>query len=46
MPTRWCEDFAEQFEALVEARPPVASFTFGILIAAQVERRVAQALAG
>ena len=38
VPTRWCEDFAEQFEALIEARPPVASFTFGILSAAQVER--------
>jgi nitronate monooxygenase len=37
-PARWCEDFCAQFEALVEARPAVASFTFGILTAAQVER--------
>ncbi|MFT3813215.1 MAG: nitronate monooxygenase [Acidovorax sp.] len=37
-PARWCEDFAAQFEALLEARPAVASFTFGILAAAQVER--------
>ena len=37
-PARWCEDFHAQFEALVEARPAVASFTFGILGAEQVER--------
>lgn len=37
-PARWCEDFAAQFEALLAARPAVASFTFGILSAAQVER--------
>src|SRR5690606_25647364 len=37
-PARWCEDFAAQFEALLAARPAVASFTFGILTAAQVER--------
>ncbi len=37
-PTQWCEDFAAQFEALVAARPAVASFTFGILTAAQVAR--------
>jgi nitronate monooxygenase len=37
-PARWCEDFRAQFEALIEARPAVASFTFGILSAAQVER--------
>src|SRR5574337_1598625 len=30
-PARWCEDFAAQFEALIQARPTVASFTFGIL---------------
>ena len=35
-PTQWCEDFAAQFEALLAARPAVASFTFGILTAAQV----------
>ncbi|RQO81661.1 nitronate monooxygenase family protein [Acidovorax sp. FJL06] len=37
-PARWCEDFGAQFEALVAARPAVASFTFGILSAAQVAR--------
>ena len=37
-PTQWCEDFAAQFEALVALRPAVASFTFGILDAAQVQR--------
>jgi nitronate monooxygenase len=37
-PARWCEDFAAQFEALIEVRPAVASFTFGILSAEQVER--------
>lgn len=37
-PARWCEDFHAQFEALLEARPAVASFTFGILCAAQVRR--------
>lgn len=38
VPSQWCEDFTNQFDALVEARPAVASFTFGILNAAQVER--------
>ncbi len=38
VPSRWCEDFAAQFDALVAARPAVASFTFGILSATQVER--------
>ena len=38
VPARWCEDFAAQFEALIAARPAVASFTFGILNPAQVER--------
>ncbi|WP_416401285.1 NAD(P)H-dependent flavin oxidoreductase [Alicycliphilus denitrificans] len=38
VPARWCEDFAAQFEALIAARPAVASFTFGILSAAQVRR--------
>jgi len=37
-PAKWCEDFASQFDALLEARPAVASFTFGILSAAQVDR--------
>jgi nitronate monooxygenase len=38
VPNRWCEDFDAQFDALVTARPAVASFTFGILSAAQVAR--------
>ena len=38
VPARWCEDFAAQFDALLAARPAVASFTFGILSAEQVER--------
>ncbi|AVO49202.1 nitronate monooxygenase [Melaminivora suipulveris] len=37
-PARWCEDFDAQFEALIAARPAVASFTFGILSRAQVQR--------
>jgi nitronate monooxygenase len=37
-PSSWCESFADQFDALVELRPAVASFTFGILDPAQVER--------
>lgn len=37
-PAQWCEDFSAQFDALVAARPAVASFTFGILNAAQVAR--------
>ncbi len=37
-PARWCEDFGAQFDALLAARPAVASFTFGILDAAAVER--------
>ncbi len=37
-PKQWAEDFAAQFEVLVETAPPVASFTFGILTAAQVAR--------
>lgn len=38
VPARWCEDFGAQFEALLALRPAVASFTFGILDAAAVER--------
>lgn len=30
-PGKWCEDFAGQFAALLSVKPPVASFTFGIL---------------
>ncbi len=37
-PAQWCEDFDAQFEALLAARPAVASFTFGILTAQQVQR--------
>ena len=37
-PAKWCEDFAAQFETLIELRPAVASFTFGILSAAQIQR--------
>jgi len=35
---RYCEDPQEQFEALVEARPALASFAFDVHGAAQVER--------
>lgn len=38
IPTRWAEDFAAQFEALIESRVAAASFTFGCLTAAQVDR--------
>lgn len=38
VPAQWCEDFAAQFEALLVLRPAVASFTFGLLEAAQVAR--------
>jgi nitronate monooxygenase len=37
-PAKWCEDFAAQFETLIELRPAVASFTFGILSAEQIQR--------
>jgi nitronate monooxygenase len=38
LPAGWCESFAAQFDALVDLRPAVASFTFGILSPAEVER--------
>ncbi|MCA0406080.1 MAG: nitronate monooxygenase [Proteobacteria bacterium] len=38
IPNLWAEDFASQFDVLVEAAPPVASFTFGILSADQAAR--------
>ncbi|MDF0606243.1 nitronate monooxygenase [Neisseriaceae bacterium TC5R-5] len=38
VPTRFCESFADQFEALLVARPKVASFTFGMLSQQQVLR--------
>jgi nitronate monooxygenase len=31
VPNRWSEDFAGQLQAVVDAAPPVASFTFSIL---------------
>ncbi len=37
-PARWCQDFREQLEALIELRVPVASFTFGLLDGASIER--------
>ncbi|QEA12976.1 NAD(P)H-dependent flavin oxidoreductase [Comamonas flocculans] len=37
-PARWCQDFDAQWQALLELRPAVASFTFGLLSAAQVEQ--------
>ncbi len=37
IPTKWCENFDEQFAAVLELRPAVASFTFNILAAQQVE---------
>lgn len=37
-PARWAPVFEEQFEALLQARPAVASFTFGILSRRQVAR--------
>ena len=36
LPNSWAEPFLPQFAALVEAAPPAASFTFGILTAEQV----------
>jgi nitronate monooxygenase len=38
LPTKWCEDFDAQFEALLAARPAAASFTFGILDSRQIDR--------
>lgn len=37
-PNSYAPDFEAQLEALIAARPPVASFTFGVLARAQVER--------
>ncbi|RXZ45322.1 NAD(P)H-dependent flavin oxidoreductase [Crenobacter cavernae] len=37
-PARWCQPFAEQLDALIAARPAVASFTFGMLDKDQIER--------
>lgn len=38
LPARWCQDFDAQWEALLELKPAVASFTFGLLSDAQVEQ--------
>ena len=38
LPSKWCEDFSVQFETLLELKPAVASFTFGILSVEQIER--------
>lgn len=38
IPNTWAEDFSRQFEALIKAAPPVASFTFGILSSEQCAR--------
>lgn len=38
IPRQWCQDFAAQFETLVELKPAAASFTFDILTESQVER--------
>ncbi|BBB69784.1 oxidoreductase [Undibacterium sp. YM2] len=37
-PTRWCEDFEAQLDALITARPAVASFTFDVLHGSQMHR--------
>lgn len=37
-PDQWCQDFPTQFETLLELRPAVASFTFGLLSPARVEQ--------
>jgi nitronate monooxygenase len=37
LPNQWAEPFLPQFQALLEAAPPVASFTFGILTREQTE---------
>lgn len=37
-PTRWCEDFEAQLDALITARPAVASFTFDVLHGSQLQR--------
>lgn len=44
IPDRWAEDFAAQFEVLVETAPPIASFTFGILSADQCARLKARGI--
>lgn len=38
LPAKWCEDFAAQFETVLELKPAMVSFTFGILQREQVQR--------
>lgn len=38
LPHQWCQPFEAQLEAVLDVRPAVASFTFGILEAHQCER--------
>ena len=38
VPPQWCEDFEAQFDTLIELRPAVASFTFGIITKSHAER--------
>jgi nitronate monooxygenase len=45
LPAKWCEDFAAQFETLIELKPAVVSFTFNILRREQVERLHAAGIA-
>jgi nitronate monooxygenase len=37
-PARWCQDYHEQVETLIELRVPLTSFTFGLLDAGVIER--------
>ncbi|WP_332875890.1 NAD(P)H-dependent flavin oxidoreductase [Massilia sp. S19_KUP03_FR1] len=37
-PASWCQDFNAQFDAFLDIKPAVASFTFGILSKEQVAR--------
>jgi nitronate monooxygenase len=45
VPQRWAEDFSRQFEALVAAAPPAASFTFGLLSPEQARALKARGIA-
>jgi nitronate monooxygenase len=45
LPAAWCEDFHAQFDTVLALRPAVASFTFGILTAQQVDRLHAAGIA-
>ncbi|NEX63542.1 NAD(P)H-dependent flavin oxidoreductase [Noviherbaspirillum galbum] len=37
LPAKWCEDFQSQLQAVIDVRPAIVSFTFGILMKEQVE---------